>query len=104
MKLTFLGTRGNIEVRNRLHRIHTSMMVSYYQKRIMVDCGEDWLGNLDLINPHAIVITHGHPDHAFGLKEGAPHKADSGDERIKGRIAWRCLKIEKMPVGSWPKN
>ena len=38
----------------------------------MVDCGEDWLGNLDGLHLHAIVITHAHPDHAFGLKEGAP--------------------------------
>jgi ribonuclease BN (tRNA processing enzyme) len=72
MKLTFLGTRGNIDVRNRRHHMHTSMMVTYYQKKVMVDCGEDWLGNLDGLHPHAIVITHAHPDHAFGLKQGAP--------------------------------
>jgi ribonuclease BN (tRNA processing enzyme) len=72
MKLTFLGTRGNIEVRNPLHRMHTSLMVAYYRKKVMLDCGEDWLGNLDGLHPHAIVLTHGHPDHAFGLKEGAP--------------------------------
>lgn len=72
MKLTFLGTRGNIEPHNRRHRMHTSLMVAYYHRRVMVDCGEDWLGSLDELQPHAIVVTHGHPDHAFGLKNGAP--------------------------------
>jgi phosphoribosyl 1,2-cyclic phosphodiesterase len=37
----------------------------------MIDCGEDWFDKLDEIAPHAIVITHPHPDHAFGLKAGA---------------------------------
>lgn len=37
----------------------------------MIDCGEDWLGKLGQISPHAIAITHAHPDHAFGLKDGA---------------------------------
>lgn len=30
------------------------------------------MGRMDKIKPHAIVITHAHPDHAWGLKEGAP--------------------------------
>lgn len=72
MKLTFLGTRGNIDVRTRRHHMHTSLMVSYYGRRVMIDCGEDWLGELGSLNPEAILITHAHPDHAWGLKEGAP--------------------------------
>ncbi|MDX1675553.1 MAG: MBL fold metallo-hydrolase, partial [Longimicrobiales bacterium] len=72
MKLTFLGTRGEIDARTRRHRMHTSLEVAYYGRRVMVDAGEDWLGELDEVNPHAIVITHAHPDHAFGLREGAP--------------------------------
>ena len=70
MKLTFLGTRGYIEPVSRRHRRHTSLLVSYKQKKIMIDCGEDWLDQLDDISPHAIVVTHAHPDHAGGLKNG----------------------------------
>lgn len=72
MKLTFAGTRGYIEPRSRLHRMHASLMVSYYGGRVMVDCGETWLGRIDEVRPGAIVLTHAHPDHAFGLREGAP--------------------------------
>lgn len=72
MKLTFLGTRGYIEARNDRHRRHTSLMVSYYDRRVMIDAGEDWRGHIDDVNPHAIVVTHAHPDHAWGLKDGSP--------------------------------
>jgi ribonuclease BN (tRNA processing enzyme) len=72
MKLTFLGTRGNIDARTRRHRMHSSLLVSYYRNRVMIDCVEDWLGKLDDLSMDAIVITHAHPDHAFGLQQGAP--------------------------------
>ena len=72
MKLTFLGTRGNIESRTRRHHMHSALLVTYYGKRVMIDCGEDWLGALAEISTDAIIITHAHPDHAFGLKDGAP--------------------------------
>jgi phosphoribosyl 1,2-cyclic phosphodiesterase len=38
----------------------------------MIDCGADWLKALKSVAPTAIVLTHGHPDHAFGLAGGAP--------------------------------
>ena len=39
---------------------------------IMIDCGADWLDRLMAIAPTAIVLTHAHPDHAWGLAKGAP--------------------------------
>jgi phosphoribosyl 1,2-cyclic phosphodiesterase len=72
VKLEFLGTRGNIDVRTRRHHMHSSMLASYYGTRLMVDCGEDWLHRLQRVHPQAIIVTHAHPDHAWGLKEGAP--------------------------------
>jgi phosphoribosyl 1,2-cyclic phosphodiesterase len=70
VKLHFLGTRGEIDARARRHRMHTSMMVSYKGTRVMIDCGEDWLGKFEALKPDAIVITHAHPDHAWGLQDG----------------------------------
>ena len=72
MKLTFIGTRGEIDARTRRHRMHTSLLVSYRSANVMIDCGLDWLGKLKRVNPSAIVLTHAHPDHAWGLKRGAP--------------------------------
>ena len=72
MKLTFLGTRGEIEARRRGHWRHSALLVSQAGRRVLVDCGADWLGLLGRIAPHAIVLTHAHPDHAYGLRRGAP--------------------------------
>ncbi len=68
----FVGTRGYIDLKTRLHHRHASALFSCGQGSLMMDCGEDWLGKVSAIKPDAILITHGHPDHAFGLKHGAP--------------------------------
>jgi ribonuclease BN (tRNA processing enzyme) len=85
VKLTFLGTRGEIEARTRRHIMHSSLMVSYRGRKVMVDCGADWLGRIDELKPKAIVVTHAHPDHAWGLKEGAPCPVYATKE------AWRLM-------------
>lgn len=72
MKLRFLGTRGYIKARTESHYMHSSLMVSYRRKEIMIDCGEDWLETIMQMSPRAVFVTHGHPDHAWGLKNGAP--------------------------------
>jgi ribonuclease BN (tRNA processing enzyme) len=51
---------------------HASLLIIHKNKRIMIDCGETYLNKLKKINPDHIIITHAHPDHAFGLKNGAP--------------------------------
>jgi phosphoribosyl 1,2-cyclic phosphodiesterase len=72
VKLNFLGTRGEIEARTRRHRMHTSLLVSHRRRKVMIDCGLDWLGKFEQFHPDAIVLTHAHPDHAWGLQNGAP--------------------------------
>jgi phosphoribosyl 1,2-cyclic phosphodiesterase len=70
MKLVFVGTRGYIDVRSPRHRMHSALLVLHAGGRVMIDCGEDWLGRLDHLRPSAIVVTHAHPDHAWGLRQG----------------------------------
>lgn len=72
MKIKFFGTRGYIEAKNRRHKRHTVTLVIYKKTKLMIDCGIDWLGKFERFNPTAIVITHAHPDHAWGLKNGSP--------------------------------
>lgn len=72
MRLTFLGTRGEIEARTRRHRRHTSLLLEHARKRILIDCGLDWRNRLRELALDAVVLTHAHPDHAGGLRQGAP--------------------------------
>ena len=71
MLLTFVGTRANIGKINRRHRRHSALLVKEADTRILIDCGADWLGRFEALQPDAIVLTHGHPDHADGLAAGA---------------------------------
>jgi ribonuclease BN (tRNA processing enzyme) len=70
--LTFLGTRGYLDVATDRHRRHTATAIEHRGRRVVLDCGEDWRGRIDEMCARAIVVTHAHPDHAFGLDAGAP--------------------------------
>jgi phosphoribosyl 1,2-cyclic phosphodiesterase len=72
VRLTFLGTRGEINARSRAHQRHSALLVQHAGTAIMIDCGVDWLHRLSTVAPEAILITHAHPDHAGGLAAGAP--------------------------------
>src|SRR6266446_6296705 len=72
MKLTFLGTRGEIDTRTRRHRMHTSLLVSHGGARAMIDCGLDWLGKFERLHPSAIVLKHPLREHACGLNRRPP--------------------------------
>jgi len=86
MKLKFIGTKGYIKEKSGCHSLHSSLLVSYYGKKVMIDCGEDWLGKIRKVSPEAIIITHAHPDHVWGLKKGAPCPV------YATRDAWKVIK------------
>ena len=90
MKLTFLGTRGNIEARTARHGMHTSLEVAYRRRRIVIDCGEDWLGTNLPRRPLAIFLTHAHEDHAGALRHGAPCPVYATEE------TWE--RIDRFPI------
>jgi phosphoribosyl 1,2-cyclic phosphodiesterase len=114
MKLTFLGTRGYIDPVSDEHRRHTATMVAYRGRRVMLDCGQDWRGRFQEHNPQAIAVTHCHPDHAWGLKDGAPCPvyaskeaweemarypiADKRIVRPREPVAIRGMRFEYFPV------
>lgn len=92
MKIIFLGTRGYIDVRTKKHYRHASTLICYKGKRVMIDCGLDWLNQINKIKPDAIVLTHAHPDHAWGLKQGAPCPV------YATRESWRVKELKKFPI------
>lgn len=101
MKLKFLGTRGEIELRTRLHRRHSSIEISYLGHRVIIDRGADWLRLSGRIDAEAILLTHAHPDHAWGLKNGAPCPvyATEATWRLIGRfpLAERAVVVPRVP-------
>jgi phosphoribosyl 1,2-cyclic phosphodiesterase len=85
MRITFLGTRANIAIRSHLHRRHSALMVETERGRVMFDCGADWEGAIHDLAPDAVFLTHAHPDHAAGLRSGAPCPVYASPE------TWRLL-------------
>lgn len=70
--MRFLGTRGSTPSRSRRHRQHSALWVQGAGGGVMIDCSADWRGKLGRLGPSAVVLTHAHPDHAFGLAKGVP--------------------------------
>jgi ribonuclease BN (tRNA processing enzyme) len=68
-KLTFLGTKGEIEEETPVHRFHSSILVELGGTRLLVDYGLLRSQTLDESAPVAVLITHAHPDHYSWLKQ-----------------------------------
>lgn len=90
LHLTFLGTRGGIRIRSRLHRRHSALLIEHRRGRLVIDCGEDWRGLIDTFDPDAVLITHAHPDHAAGLASGVRC-------RVHASLA-TCRALATLPV------
>lgn len=65
MKITLLGTRGEIEASAPYHTRHSGILID---DTLLFDLGEKEF--LDY-NPSYIFITHLHPDHAYFVRSGA---------------------------------
>ena len=68
MKIVFLGTKGEIEENPPGHERYSSFYIECQGKRLLVEFGEDKTEeDLLHVKPDWIIISHAHPDHAFGL-------------------------------------
>ena len=70
MRLRFYGTKGYVEEESPEHRGHSAFTVEAAGFRLLCDFGENRRGMLRKIAPEAILVSHAHPDHSWGLEEG----------------------------------
>ena len=83
VQLHFLGTRGEIESKTLRHQKHSSLLLVADSSKLLIDFGEDHKGTLARIKPNWVLLTHAHPDHAFGLKEGTEIPVWMSDDSAK---------------------
>jgi len=69
MNLTFHGTRGYVDASSPTHQGHSAFTIEEDGFRLLCDFGENRKGTLSSIRPDGIVVSHAHPDHAWGLEE-----------------------------------
>lgn len=70
MRLSFYGTKGYVEEESATHAGHSAFTVDADGFRLLCDFGQNRHGLLGSIRPDAIFLSHAHPDHAWGLREG----------------------------------
>jgi glyoxylase-like metal-dependent hydrolase (beta-lactamase superfamily II) len=102
MRVTILGTRGNIRPSAPKHARHSGILVD---RRLLLDLGE--AAYLDL-EPQHIFITHLHPDHAVFMEADVtpnaevyvpePTKRLPGARVISGPVRIRSYRIIPVPT------
>jgi glyoxylase-like metal-dependent hydrolase (beta-lactamase superfamily II) len=106
MRITFLGTRGEIELRTRSHLRHSALLVEAGKVRAMIDCGADWSKRVWALRPDVILLTHAHDDHAGGLRGGSPAPVYATDAAwsalARFGIAERVVLAPRRPVSIGP--
>jgi ribonuclease BN (tRNA processing enzyme) len=70
MRLHFFGTKGYVEEESPAHRGHSAWVLETSGFRLLCDFGQNRQGMFGRIAPDAVFVSHGHPDHAWGLAEG----------------------------------
>ena len=70
MRLHFYGTKGYVDESSPSHAGHSAFTIEADGFRLLCDFGENRQGLLRKIRPDAIFVSHAHPDHSWGLKEG----------------------------------
>jgi phosphoribosyl 1,2-cyclic phosphodiesterase len=90
MKITFLGTRGNIKLHSIEHKKHTTTLISHRGTRVLIDWGEDWLSEPFPSDLAGIFISHAHADHVAGLRRGAPCPV------FATRATWRVISFYRV--------
>ena len=66
IRLTFLGTRAEVEENTENHFYHSSLLlqsINAHPFRLLIDYGQIRAYDLSILKPDAILITHAHPDH-----------------------------------------
>jgi ribonuclease BN (tRNA processing enzyme) len=91
VRLHFYGTKGYVEESSPAHSGHSAFTIESDGFRLLCDFGENRKGMLAAIRPDAIFVSHGHPDHCWGLEEGttAPVYASQSTHAL----------MEKFPLG-----
>jgi ribonuclease BN (tRNA processing enzyme) len=102
MRITILGTRGNIRPSAPKHARHSGIMVD---GKLLLDLGET--AYLDF-EPRHIFITHLHADHAIFMKEAVSLSADvylpertkrlPGAHVISGPLRFHSYKVTPIPT------